>query len=325
MSEIFPSPSDRWVLMDAFFREKGLVRQHLDSFNDFVKRRLQEIVDEQGVIETDIPGFKIKLEKIEVKDYLDPQNKQKETRKPTVHETTEGLVREILPMEARLRNLTYSCGLYLKVIPIENGIEGDPVEVYIGRLPVMVKSILCPLSKMSREELIAAGEDPEDPGGYFIINGSERVLVAQEDLAVNRVLVDKAGAGSPATHIAKVFSSTAGFRVPVTLERLRDGSFYVSFPAVPGRIPFAILMRALGLETDKEIVEAVSDVPEIQQELITSIEQASSIATVKDALDYIGNRVAIGQTKEYRIRRAEQVIDKYLLPHLGMTLSLIHI
>ncbi len=319
MSQVFPSPTDRWILMDAFFREKGLVRQHLDSFNDFVKRRLQEIVDEQGVIETDIPGFKIKLERIEVKDYLDPQNKQKETRKPTVHETTEGLVREILPMEARLRNLTYSCGLYLKVIPIEDGIEGDPVEVYIGRLPVMVKSILCPLSEMSREELIAAGEDPEDPGGYFIINGSERVLVAQEDLAVNRVLVDKAGTGSSATHIAKVFSSTAGFRVPVTLERLRDGSLSVSFPAVPGRIPFAILMRALGLETDKEIVEAVSDVPEIQQELITSIEQASSIATVKDALDYIGNRVAIGQTKEYRIRRAEQVIDKYLLPHLGMT------
>ena len=44
----------------------------------------------------------------------------------------------------------------------------------------MLKSKLCFLSQLSKEELIAAGEDPDDPGGYFVVNGSERVIVAME-------------------------------------------------------------------------------------------------------------------------------------------------
>jgi len=294
---------DRWTIIEAFFKEKGLVRQHLDSYNDFVENKLQEIIDEQGVIETDIPGYYIKLGKLRI-------------GKPVVHEV-DGSTKEITPMEARLRNLTYAAPMYLEIVPVENGIEEEPMEVLIGYLPIMLKSSKCILYGKSREELIELGEDPRDPGGYFIINGSERVIVTQEDLVVNRVLVDVASSGMAATHIAKVFSATAGYRVPVVLERLKDGTLHVSFSAVPGKIPFAIMMRALGLVTDKEITYAVSLDPEIQKELIPSLEQAAAITTQEDALDFIGNRVAIGQTREGRIRRAQAIIDKYFLPHLG--------
>ncbi|MCQ8893009.1 MAG: hypothetical protein NQU41_06480, partial [Candidatus Methanosuratincola sp.] len=214
MSEI--SMDDRWSLIEAFFREKGLVRQHLDSYDDFVRTKLQEVVDEQGVIETDLPGFKIKLGKITV-------------GKPAIHEA-DGSEKEIFPMEARQRNLTYSASLHLKVTPIEDGFEDEEVSVFIGKLPIMVKSSFCNLSRLSPQELIANGEDPADPGGYFIINGSERVVVIQEDLAVNRILVDVMEGASPVTHVAKVFSATSGFRVPVTLERMKDATFQVSFP-----------------------------------------------------------------------------------------------
>jgi DNA-directed RNA polymerase subunit B len=294
---------DRWALMEAFFREKGLVRQHLDSFNDFVTKGIQQIVDEQGEIETSIPGLKVRLGDIKIGE-------------PTVLEA-DGSEDKIYPMDARLRNLTYAASIYLTMIPVEDNIEGERVEVFIGRLPIMVKSIKCRLNELSREQLIEEGEDPDDPGGYFIINGSERVLVAQEDLVANRILVDVGRAGSSATHTAKVFSTAAGYRVPITLIRLRDGTLHVSFPSVPGRIPLCILMKSLGLKTDKEIVETVSDDPEIQQLMIPSLDQASAITTIEDALDYIGNRVAIGQTREYRIQRAQQILDKYFLPHLG--------
>jgi len=297
------SHEDRWLLVDAFFKEKGLVRQHLDSFNEFITRGLQRIVDEQGGIETDIPGLSVKFGVIEIKD-------------PTVREA-DGSEEKVYPMEARLRNLTYASSMYLTMIPVEDGIEGEPVRVFIGRMPIMVKSVKCMLHGLDRDELLAHGEDPDDPGGYFIINGSERVLVAQEDLAINRILVDYGSPGSSATHTAKVFSVASGYRVPVTMDRVKDGTLHVSFPSVPGKIPLGILMRALGLRTDKEIVEAVSDDPEIQQLLIPTLEQASAVARVSDALDYIGNRVAIGQTREYRIQRAEQILDKYFLPHLG--------
>ncbi|RLE54622.1 MAG: DNA-directed RNA polymerase subunit B [Thermoprotei archaeon] len=300
---VFPTPDDRWTLVEAFIREKGLVRQHIESFNDFIERRLQQIIDEIKVVETNIPGLYIKLGKIEV-------------GKPMVKEA-DGSESEITPMEARLRNLTYAAPMYLTLTLVVNGIEQTTEKVYIGHLPIMVKSCKCPLSRMSEEELIKRLEDPKDPGGYFIINGSERVLVMQEDLAPNRVMVEVGGKSSSVTHTAKVLSVTPTFRTSVTLERHKDGTLHVSFPAVPAKIPFAVMMRALGLERDDEIVQAVSDDETIQKELIPSLLQAQAITTVEDALDYIGSKVAVGQPREVRIQKAEQVIDRQFLPHLG--------
>ena len=303
MSDLLTT-EQRWMITESFFKVRGLVRQHLDSFNDFLRNKLQEVIDEQGEITTEIPGLKIKLGKIRFD-------------KPGIRETDRGPLREITPMEARLRNLTYSVPLYLTMIPIENNIEGEPVEVYIGDLPIMLKSIADPTATLPPEKLIEIGEDPKDPGGYFIVNGTEKVIVAQEDLATNRVLVDYGKSGSNITHVAKVTSAAAGYRVQVVIERLKDSTIQVSFATVPGKIPFVILMRALGFTTDRDIVYAVSLDPEIQNELLPSLEQASSITTVEDALDFIGNRVAVGQKRENRIQKAEQVIDKYFLPHLG--------
>ncbi|MCS7097243.1 MAG: DNA-directed RNA polymerase subunit B [Candidatus Methanomethylicia archaeon] len=294
---------ERWVIVESFFKERGLVKQHLESFNDFLTKGLQQIVNEQGEIETSIPGLKVRLKNIEVE-------------LPNIVEA-DGSVECIYPMDARLRNLTYAGSIYLNMSPVEDNIEFESVRVFIGKLPIIVKSVKCRLHGLSRDELIEHGEDPDDPGGYFIINGSERVLVAQEDLVANRILVDIGKSGSSATHTAKVFSTAAGYRVPVTLVRLKDGTLHISFPSVPGKVPLCILVRALGLRTDKEIAETVSDDYEIQQLMIPSLDQASAITTVEDALDYIGNRVAIGQTREYRIQRAQQILDKYFLPHLG--------
>ena len=301
------SQEDRWELMKAFFIEKGLVRQHLDSYNEFIGRSIQQIVDEIEKIEPDIPGFHVKLGKVEVGE-------------PTIREA-DGAVRPITPMEARIRNLTYYAPLQLEMTPVDinEGVEipGETANVYIGRLPVMLKSNKCLLAQMSPQELVEIGEDPSDPGGYFIINGSERVLVTQEDLAPNKILIEESSSGKTSTHITKVFSTARGFRAPVTVERRNDGSLRVSFPSVPRKIPLATVLRALGLETDKSIVDAISNRPEVIRELIPTIREATEIKNIDDALDYIGKRVAVGQMREYRIKRAQQVLDKYLLPHIG--------
>jgi DNA-directed RNA polymerase subunit B len=301
---------DPWVVMQSFIDEGILARQHLDSYNDFVGSRLQQIVDEVGKIQPDIEGYYIKLGKIEIGN-------------PTVKEA-DGSTKEIYPMEARIRNLTYSAPIYLEMTLVHKDertgieVEDKPSKEYVGRLPIMLKSNKCPMSKMYAEELIKIGEDPNDPGGYFIVNGSERVIVIQEDLASNRILIEESSGGAY-THVAKVFSTSRGFRAPVTLERRREGSLRLSFPSVPGKIPLAILMRALGLVTDKQISEAVSDDPETVRELIPTLHEADVVADQSAALDYIGRRVAVGQTAEYRQKRAEQVLDKYLLPHIGTT------
>jgi DNA-directed RNA polymerase subunit B len=116
-----------------------------------------------------------------------------------------------------------------------------------------------------------------------------------------------------------LFPTTVGFRARIELKMKSDGAIYVSMPGVPTEIPFVIIMRALGLESDKEIAEAVSLESEIQSELEPSFEKAIGVDTVKDAILFIGNRVAHGQVEEYRIQKAETAIDKNFLPHLGRT------
>ncbi|MGY5853339.1 MAG: DNA-directed RNA polymerase subunit B, partial [Candidatus Thorarchaeota archaeon] len=305
-----------WPVIESFFQSHGLVGQHLDSFNRFVEEELQQVVDSVGELKPKVEGYTVQLGRIEVEA-------------PSVREA-DGSEHPLYPNEARIRNLTYASKIFLECTPVRK--EGtvttrlETLRIYIGNLPIMLRSKKCLLSSMSYEDLIKHGEDPKDPGGYMIINGSERVLVTQEDLAPNRILIEEASKSSSFTHVAKVFSTSRGFRAPVTIERKRTGELRVSFPSVPGKIPLAILLKALGLESDKEIVDVISDDEEIRNELIVTIEQSAPINAARDeeggstrenALDFIGKRVAVGQTKEYRLARAEKVLDRYLLPHIG--------
>lgn len=297
--------SSLWELTKKFIEEQGLVRQHINSYNEFIEKGLQEIIDEVGEVPLEVEGYsmKVKLGKIEVGS-------------PKVIEV-DGSEREIYPMEARIRNLTYAAPLYLEMSLVVDGRERAPEIVYIGNLPVMLKSKICPLSKMTADELMEIGEDPLDPGGYFIVNGSERVIVGFEDLAPNRILVDSEKTGATTVYKAKIFSTTVGFRARIEAKMKGDGGIYVSIPGIPSELPFVVLMKALGVEEDIKIAEMVSLESEIQDELEASFEKASGIFTVKDALIFIGNRLAPGQAEEYRIKKAEALIDKNLFPHLG--------
>jgi DNA-directed RNA polymerase subunit B len=292
---------ETWPIINTFFEEKGFVRQHLDSYNDFITRGLQEIIDEIGEIETDFEEFNVKLGKIRYD-------------LPVIKEA-DGSKRALYPFECRLRGLTYSVPIYLEMCAEHDGETSEPVEVVIGDLPIMLKSVSCILANKDDDELIALGEDPNDPGGYFIVNGTEKVIVAIEDLAPNRILVERDERTESC--VAKVFSTRQGFRSLVKIERKRDGILEVSFPSVPGKVPFVSLMKALGLEPDQQIVMSTSGDPEIQKELLDNLEGALDITNVEDALDVIGKKVAIGQLKEYRLKRAEDSIDRYLLPHIG--------
>ena len=107
--------------------------------------------------------------------------------KPTFVED-DGIARTLLPKEARLRGLSYSSPLYCDVsttklniyatedkkqeVPYSRTIE----KILIGRIPIMVKSRFCVLDKLLPRALLKFGECLADPGGYFIINGSEKVI-----------------------------------------------------------------------------------------------------------------------------------------------------
>jgi len=296
--------NDLWDLMKSFFQEEGLVKQHLDSYNDFSRNTLQQIIDEIGGIQIEVPNhtYNIRFGAIEIGE-------------PRVVEV-DGTNREVYPREARIRNLTYSAPLYLEIELDDEGRETYE-RVNIGDLPIMVKSNLCLLSRHTEDQLVKLGEDPKEVGGYFIVNGSERVIVSLEDLAPNRVLVETDNRGAKPVYKGKVFSTTVGFRARIEMSLKSKGEMVVTIPGVPVPVPLVVLMRALGVETDRDVAEMVSLDSDILNELEASFREASTVQSVEDAILYIGNRVAFGQVREFRIKRAETILDRNLLPHIG--------
>jgi len=192
-----------WVILKSFFYEKGLVRHQIDSFNDFIQNKMQELVDDMPPVIVNIlaeKGDSINEKIIENKIVI--RFGQLHLSKPTFIED-DGVAHTLLPKEARLRGLSYSSPLYCDVsttklniyltdekkqeIPYSRSTE----KVLLGRIPIMIKSRFCVLDKLLPRALLKFGECLADPGGYFIINGSEKVIVAQEQLSWNHVYVFK--------------------------------------------------------------------------------------------------------------------------------------
>ena len=289
-------------MSESYFTRDKIVKHHIDSYNKFLDFGLQKIIDEQAIIDTDLEDIYVKLGKIRVE-------------KPVVKEA-DGAIENLYPNEARLRNLSYSAPLYLEMSVVNGDYESEPVEARIGDMPVMIKSRICNLVDLADEEMIKYGEDPLDPGGYYIINGTERVVMTLEDLAPNKIFTELGVRYGDHIEVAKVFSQRRGYRALVVVERGRKSILEVSFPSISGRINFITLMRALAIETDEDIVNVVSNDPEIMKFMFENLEEAE-VFTNEEAIEKIGTRVASGQAREYQVKRANYVIDRYLLPHLG--------
>lgn len=293
-------------LLSRYTKERGLVKFQINSYNDFITRRVPNILRSIKEIKPDIPElgeFKIKLGDFTI---------GKENWGPWVKEA-DGSERPILPVEARIRGLTYSSPMYVEMSTVMNGIESEGRWVNFGDMPLMLRSKICPLSSMSRQELIETGENPDDPGGYFIVNGTERLLVLVEEIAPNRTIVTKVSTGN-VSEIARIHSEKDGYVQRHMLERKKTGTITISFANV-NKLPIAILIKALGLESDRDVINVISDDPDVQEEFLSNLYE-TDVSNKQEGLDGIGKHLKIPQP-EYRIQRASKLIDKYLLPHIG--------
>ncbi len=286
-----------------------MARHQLDSFNHFLLHNLQKVVDEQRVIETDIENRGKSNEPVWV------ELGQIKVMKPLVREA-DGSQGDLFPCEARLRNLTYAAPMHLDMTLVHGGERQEPVITTIGLLPIMIGSSACNLAGMSDAERITHGEDPLDPGGYFVVNGTERVLMTLEDLASNKIMTEFTERYNERIYVAKVFSQYRGYRALVVVERNKKNLLEVSFPSVAGHLKFVDLMRALGLDSDHAVVEAVSTEEDILTFMMQNLEE-SACDSVECGVMYVGKKLAPNQTRDYQRKRAEFVLDNYLLPHLN--------
>lgn len=261
----------------------------------------------------------------------------------------------MFPNDARLRNLTYTAPLYVDVhksvesadmASPENAVARSPLDyvwtrddadsdavvdgvpvaakVFLGRIPVMLRSRYCKLYALAAHDVANLNECPFDQGGYFIINGSEKVIIAQERMATNQVYVFAKAPPSKFAFTAEINSAvdkSSRTASGLMIKMLSKGEgkhagqpIRASLPYIRGDVPIVVVFRAMGILSDKDILEHICfDLNDFQMlELLKpSIEEAFPIQDMSVALDYIGRRGnAIAVSKEKRI--------KY-----GVTLSLV--
>jgi len=282
------------VLVQRYLQEHSLVESNITSFNDFIEHRMQEIVNE---LNETIPQeeSEIKLGKIKVE-------------RPNIIEA-DGSSHLITPAEARLRGLTYSAPVSLEItIKQEGQLESHDVE--IGRIPVIVKSNVCNLSGMEKEELIENYIDPLDPGGYFIINGNERVIVMAEDLAENQPFIEK----SKGKVMLRLFSKRGSYRIPISITDTNEGILEVSFSRFKN-IPIIVILKSLGLTKESDIANYIG---KENDSLIVNLYEFSELKNEEDAMIYIAEQTALQGTKKEILDRIKQRLDSYFLPHIGL-------
>ncbi|KAI9791745.1 MAG: DNA-dependent RNA polymerase II [Peltula sp. TS41687] len=360
---------DCWTVISSFFESKGLVSQQLDSFDEFISSTMQQIVEESPslVFDQQSPPTPDDDDPIAVRRYEIKFGQIMLTR-PAMTEG-DGSTNFMLPQEARLRNLTYSSPMYLEMskkvsiarerpldITERAAMEVDGEEpakdtyldwqdeeteegeaktnVYVGKMPIMMKSKYCITKDLGEDELFAWDECPYDQGGYFIINGSEKVLIAQERSAANIVQIFKKPSTST-PFVAEIRSAVEkGSRLISSMqlklfakgEGLKGGvgqTIKCTLPYIKAEIPIVIVFRALGVVSDEDILNHVcydrSDTQMLMM-LKPCLEEGFVIQDREVALDFIGKRGnSQGITRDKRVRYARDILQKEFLPHISQS------
>ena len=332
---------DSWKVISAYFSQHGLVSQQIGSFNQFVGNNIKEIVDENKVLKIEMdPSYKRNAEPI---TYELNFGDVKIAANPQILESNEKINKQLYPNEARVRNLDYLSDLSVEAFLKEKKGEDSDERILgkkqtypIGKIPIMIRSKYCSLNNKTDIQRIELRECEFDQGGYFIIGGGEKVIVAQERMATNFVYVFNKKEQSGFSWQAEVRSSLDGsnrppvqFAVKIAKKNTHmqndlGGLITARIPYIKSDVDIVILFRALGLESDKDIIDYIvfdeSD-NSFKELLRPSIELFSSDYKDKDeCLEYLGNRATKGtaDSREKRIKRAEEILRKDMLSHVSI-------
>jgi len=339
-----------WDILDTFFMQSGdadctnnIVRHQIESFNEFIDKQLIQIIQGFNPIQVchnynpAIGNFKYKI----FLNILRPS-----IIKP-IYQTTDGTQMLMTPHLARMNNLTYASNLYADIHVITDVINEDKVierkentipNVCIGKIPIMVRSKGCVLSQMPG---IAEGngnhECRYDYGGYFIINGNEKVVISQDRISENKTLVFAPNGNGDGLY-AEIRSMPDGMFLPPKTTSLHlsgksnhmGNIIRLSASFLRAEVPLFVMFRALGIESDKEIYAHIVldlDAPK-QQRMLTQLaacaEDACDVHTQTDALVVLLKILGTtGTPKEYldQQKRAFEILKNTIkndfLSHTG--------
>lgn len=346
-----------WDVLDAFFKQhnwKQILAHQYDSFQQFIEKYLDDVIKQFNPIKIYhdyVPEVnKHRLEvSIEFMDYS--------LGNPTITEP-DGETIPMTPAVARLRNLTYSSPLTVNMkftrtmrwadesvpepnLNMENTKEVVMRNINFGRIPIMVQSKYCQLSKTNGTTPTQMGECEFDMGGYFIINGNEKVVVGQERIAENKIFVFSKQKQNKSREFEAEVRSIPDDCFSVVMTNIvkfceRPKSLYLDISTFKAPINVFLMMRALGVRTDQDLIECVAfDKTEetigatlaiLCRETLLDFKQICTdekINTPDEVMNYLVTHLKYkGLNKDIRLSQEDKLaylrsnLDVELLPHL---------
>jgi len=325
-----------WKLIDKYFTDNpnNLVSHHLESYNDFFKNGINRIFRENNPIRF--------IEREEDRNSSDKRNEAllylggKDGTliyfgKPIIYDDNN--THYMYPNDARLRNMNYGITIHYDVevdfiyyIGEEKKEHSIKLEkIFLGKFPIMLQSDLCILKSLNPEVRYNMGECRNDYGGYFIIDGKEKVIICQEKFADNMLYIKINKDDDIYSHSAEIRSvsedtskaiRTTAVRIVAPSPTLSNNQIVVVVPNVRKPVPLFILMRALGVISDKDIIKTcLLDINQNEGYLnlfIPSIHDANKIFNQQTALEYISSF-----TKRGTVTGVIEILSDYFLPHIG--------
>ena len=343
-------PELPWKVIQRLFDDdpQMMVRHHIDSYNDFFGKGIFKIFRERNPIilqkeqDPDTQEFNLRCEL-----YLGGKNGDKVYfGKPIIYD--DDREHYMFPNEARLRNMTYGTTIHYDVdvvfkiaVSDESAStsggsgSGRRIEVttatleriLLGRFPIMIQSNLCILHGLEPKARFYMGECKNDYGGYFIIDGKEKTIISQEKFADNMLYIRENNEDNIYTHAADIRTvsedaskpeRTLSVRIVAPTTLLTNKQIVVNIPNVRSPVPLFIVMRALGVLSDRDILEfCLLDLDEnadLLDHFIPSIHDANKIFTQEGAIKFIATL-----TKSKTIPQVHDILMNYFLPQVGET------
>jgi len=309
--------TDCWKVIESYFQNKHLlqlVKHQIESYNDFIQNQIKKTVEMFNPINIRSPHDYIKeFRKYRLEIVIEFENLC--VYRPEIHENN-GATKLMFPNNARLRNFTYTSNITLDlnikyIIRSGEQLENEEIKnvklskIQFGKIPIMLKSCICILNQYNYISPEVMEECKMDPGGYFIINGSEKTCIGQEKPADNIIFCYKQKAGHKWLWTSEIRSvpdwkciSPKQIYMMISSKLISCGNeILVQIPRLKRQIPLFILFRALGLKSDKEICNIICldinnpENADILNYLKASILQTSECVTYEDCLKYVINSV----------------------------------
>ena len=318
-----------WKIIDVMFRDNPnlLVAHHIESFDLFLEYGIKKVFTDNNPIlfiedEKHTSGDTPK----ECRIYMGGKSGNLiYFGKPVIYD--EKYSHFMYPNEARLRNMTYGITIHydieLEYVINDVVIHRDPIKnIYFGNIPIMLQSNACILNGLNRELRFNMGECRNDFGGYFIIDGNEKVIVSQEKFADNMLNIKVNKEDNEFSHVISIRSVSENTSKPVRTTSIHivksQNQIVVLIPNVRLPVPLFIVMRALGIVSDKRIIEfCLLDLKKNEKYIDlfnSSIHDANKFYDQVNALQYIAQLIKNGT-----INSALEILSDYFLPHIGET------